>query len=147
MIINKFWFYCSIKSLQLCLNGQVILELFKYHYDSIILGTLRRIKMILIWAGLFLCVDKRYQMILNLTQYQGQISITQSSNFQNNVGMDCGNSLTNGFVWWSNCDSVAIPVVHVHVTWVLCLCCVRLNGSLIFLLSGIQSICRRFFQF
>ena len=52
--INKFWFYFSSKSLQWCLNQQVILE-FRYHYDSIIPGTGRRIIIILIWTGIFLC--------------------------------------------------------------------------------------------
>ena len=56
--INKFWFYCSSKSLQWCLNQQVILE-FRYHYDSIILGTGRRIIIILIWIGIFLCARVR----------------------------------------------------------------------------------------
>ena len=35
---NNFLFYCPIKSFQWCLNHQVISQ-FKYHYDSIILGT------------------------------------------------------------------------------------------------------------
>ena len=45
----------GIESTQWCLNQQVIL-VFKHHYASIILVTLWRIIMILIWTEIFLCV-------------------------------------------------------------------------------------------
>ena len=71
----KTWFNCWIKSTQWCLNQQVILA-FKHHYASVILVTLWRTIMILLWTEIFLCVVAPWSYkVLSINPFCGKMMV------------------------------------------------------------------------